>query len=579
VKETWTVIWTLAGKELRLLLRDRLAAFILLVLPLVFVLVLGLLLGEGFGQKPDDRLRISLVDLDAGYVSPGVVRDGMAWLTLTPTAAGPAPLAGLAGVQALRQANRVSERLDQLREGMAAFTRTPLPVPGALPPQEATALTLAAANRRHRVTPEPWSQVVQRDLRQTGGIRVEIIPTRAEAERLVRDSQRAAVLVFGPDFSDRVQRSSFLADGLNPFYRDGVRLRELDVEMLRDPTQLTASSIIEQVAQVSLLRVILPWMIGRAFERLSENEFIERLGSQVRLPVPRIAEGLFALKRIKLVDHKASLNEALAVAAPDERALEEYRTKVGQGVQTALSQQFSKYNLTGKTWAKLTQSEPHEGGGPEASVYQDEGGLGVLHRGAVRYQILVPSYTVTFAFFLVLTVSWLFVTERRQGTLKRLRAAPLSRSQILLGKFVPCYALSVGQGLFLLGAGKLVFGMNWGVQPLWLVAVVVTTSLAAMGLALLVASVARTELQVAIFGTLLVLGLALVSGCLLPRDLMPEEMRKFSLLTPHAWSLDAYLQLLLNPEPELSRVLQACAVLTGFGTGFVALAWWLVRLD
>jgi ABC-type multidrug transport system permease subunit len=100
-----------------------------------------------------------------------------------------------------------------------------------------------------------------------------------------------------------------------------------------------------------------------------------------------------------------------------------------------------------------------------------------------------------------------------------------------------------------------------------------------MGLALLVASVARTELQVAIFGTLLVLGLALVSGCLLPRDLMPEEMRKISLLTPHAWSLDAYLQLLLNPEPELSRVLQACAVLTGFGTGFLALAWWLVRLD
>ncbi len=59
-------VWTLAKKEVRLLLRDRLAAVILLLMPLLFILILGLLLGEGFGQKPDERLRVSLVDLDRG---------------------------------------------------------------------------------------------------------------------------------------------------------------------------------------------------------------------------------------------------------------------------------------------------------------------------------------------------------------------------------------------------------------------------------------------------------------------------------------------------------------------------------
>ena len=49
-----------------------------------------------------------------------------------------------------------------------------------------------------------------------------------------------------------------------------------------------------------------------------------------------------------------------------------------------------------------------------------------------------------FAYFLVLTVGWLFVAERRQGTLKRLRAAPLSRSEILLGKLLPCFAAVAG---------------------------------------------------------------------------------------------------------------------------------------
>ena len=100
-----------------------------------------------------------------------------------------------------------------------------------------------------------------------------------------------------------------------------------------------------------------------------------------------------------------------------------------------------------------------------------------------------------------------------------------------------------------------------------------------MGMALLIASVARTEAQVAIIGTPLVLVLAGMSGCLMPRDLMPEFMKQVSLATPHAWSLEAYLQLLINPAPEVDRVLFACLVLVGFGLGFLALAWKLLRLD
>ena len=103
-----------------------------------------------------------------------------------------------------------------------------------------------------------------------------------------------------------------------------------------------------------------------------------------------------------------------------------------------------------------------------------------------------------FAFFLVLTVGWLFVAERKHGTLIRLRFAPLTRGQILLGKLLPCFAVSVFQGFFLLAAGKLVFGMNWGTEPWLLIPVVICTSAAAVGLAMLVASVSRTETQVAV---------------------------------------------------------------------------------
>jgi ABC-type Na+ efflux pump permease subunit len=471
--------WVIAKKELRLLLRDRLATLLLLGMPLLFILILGLLLGEGFGQKPDDRLRVSLVDLDGG-LSPGP--DG-----------------------------------------------TP-PFPG-----------------------EAWSKLVQRDLAQTAGIKVEIVASREEAEHLCRDGKRAAVLVFGPDFSECIARCSFLEEGINPFHREGVSLRAVGVELIFDPTQVAASKIIDQVAQVTLLRVVLPYMIGRAFEKLGEPEFLTELTQQ-------IPGGSLLPRAIK--------------------------EQLGPGVQGALRKVFRRYNLTGKTWEALTKSEPLPRTTVATTVYVNEDGEGFLKRGAARYQVLVPSYTVMFAFALVLTTGWLFVAERQQGTLKRLKAAPIGRGAVVLGKLAPCYVLSLGQGIVLLAAGRLVFGMRWGPEnwPLGqqaaaLLPVAAATSLAAMGLALFVAAVARTEMQVALIGTLIVLVLALVSGCLIPRELMPEHAQAFARLTPHGWALDAYRQLLLSPTPNLELVARACGVLAGFGLVFLGLAWATLRLD
>ena len=57
---------TLALKDLRLLLRDSRSAVILLLMPVALILVLGLSLGEAFGRKADNSLRISVVVEDEG---------------------------------------------------------------------------------------------------------------------------------------------------------------------------------------------------------------------------------------------------------------------------------------------------------------------------------------------------------------------------------------------------------------------------------------------------------------------------------------------------------------------------------
>jgi len=517
------VIWTLAKKDLRLLLRDARAMIILLAMPLIFILVLGVSLGENFGQKPAAGLRVSVVDED----------EGKAWV-----------------------------------------------------------------NHPTWLPQDSWAKLLLRDLNETADIRVEFIKGgREEAVRLVRSGQRAAVLVLGKRFSKRVERCSFLAsgwhdqltyaaslhqpnpvalalrgmfdesqgalplylhDGINPFHRDGVKIEMLDAEILRDPTQGTAAAIIEQMAQGSLLRLIMPWMIGRAFEKIGEPQFIDMM-SREKMDV-----------QVAFLD----LATVLRNFPPEQKQ------KLAKGMQLAIQKLYPRYNLTAKTWAALTrESEITTDKSGKNTDYAVDG-IGLLRRGGSRYQLLVPSYLVMFAFFLVLTVGWLFVAERRQGTLKRLVVAPLTKAEILIGKMLPCLYVSLFQGFFLLLAGKLVFGMNWGVEPMWLIAVVSATSFAAIGLAMLVAALARTETQVAIYGTLLVLVLAGLSGCMMgDREFMPPQMQKFSRITPHAWALDAYKQLLTNPQPEIEIVATACLVLMGFGAALLALAWWSLRLE
>lgn len=547
----WAV-WILAAKDLWLLIRDVRSAVILLITPVVLILVLGIALGEGFGEKPDERLRITVLNLDCGFSD--------------------------------------------------------------IPP----------------FPEKPWSEVVLDDLSATPDIRVEMLHSRTEAERLISQSRRAAILVFQPDFSERLQRCSFLSEGdpppINPLGRDGVRLEELGLQLMVDPAQPVSAAVIEQVTQVTLLRVVVPWMIGRAFERVGDETFMAQVAQrlqQVR-PIPSSV-----LQELDPVVQKLLVNltqdpefltlvatefarsdplKAVSDAAVVQRRVPEFhkavqrafqnrellsrmgqdisfgdvltpavRKEVGPRVQEGVADLFPNYNFRARTWAELVKSDPRQPRRENRILFRDTAGIGLLGWGALRYQLLVPTYTVLFMFFLVLSGGWLFVAERTHNTLTRLRAAPIGDGQILLGKLIPCLGLSLFQGWFLFLCGYWIFGLQWGNEPLYVLAVLSATSCSAVGLTLLVASIARTETQISVFGTLLVLVLGGLSGALMPRDLMPEQMRTISLFTPPAWSLEAISYVISQPQPDPLRVTHACAVLVGFGLVFTLLARW--RLD
>lgn len=213
----------------------------------------------------------------------------------------------------------------------------------------------------------------------------------------------------------------------------------------------------------------------------------------------------------------------------------------------------------------------------ELPVDSADASTGAKNFNSIVYQTVVPGYTVMFVFFIVNFMARSFIGERDLGTLNRLLLAPVSRSGIMIGKTIPFMIISLVQTTLLFLAGRLLFGMEWGAQPLLILPVMLCTSIAATSLGLMVASVVRTEAQVSAYGNFLVLTMAGISGCMMPRNWQPELMQQIGLVTPHSWALIAYDQILNRPDPEMAVVIKCCLILLAFALGFFSIGWWRSR--
>jgi len=195
--------------------------------------------------------------------------------------------------------------------------------------------------------------------------------------------------------------------------------------------------------------------------------------------------------------------------------------------------------------------------GVDVSVYPD------------TYQQNVPGYTVFGLFWIVNLLAVSVLRERRNGTFRRLLVAPMSRWVILAGKLVPYYIVNLIQVAIMLGLAHLLFGMSLGSSPAGLVAVSMAAALSATGLGVLVAALVRTDAQANSLTVLVLLTLSALGGSFVPRFVMPESLQLAGLVTPHAWAIDAYQDILVR-SAGLVDVLPEVGALTAFAVAFFA---------
>lgn len=125
--------------------------------------------------------------------------------------------------------------------------------------------------------------------------------------------------------------------------------------------------------------------------------------------------------------------------------------------------------------------------------------------------------------------------ERSQGTLVRLQAAPLNKTQILLGKALACFltCLMVITAMTLLG---IALGMQPASYPKLVVAAVVT-SFCFVGIMMTMSVLGKTEESVNGSGWAINMVMAMLGGGMIPVMFMPSFLQQLSIISPIHWAI------------------------------------------
>ena len=181
-----------------------------------------------------------------------------------------------------------------------------------------------------------------------------------------------------------------------------------------------------------------------------------------------------------------------------------------------------------------------------------------------------PGMGSLYVMFTVLGGMAVLLRERRQWTLQRLMALPLSRAQILGGKIGVYFALGMIQYFIVFAVGAAA-GMNFGSNPLALLSVMAAFVLCVTALTFALAPWIKSEGQARGLVLLLSLSLAPLGGAWWPLEIVPEFMQILGHLSPVAWAMGAFQDLIWynggfgDVLPEIGVLLAAAAVLFVFG--------------
>ena len=177
---------------------------------------------------------------------------------------------------------------------------------------------------------------------------------------------------------------------------------------------------------------------------------------------------------------------------------------------------------------------------------------GEMKPNAVQHNI--PAWTIFAMFFIVLPLVSSIMKEKEEGSVFRFHTIPASYFLQINAKLIVFIIICLIQFFLMLLIG-LVFLPMLGLPVLQLgnsyagiLIMALGCALAAAGFGVLVGSLASTQQQGAVLGSLSILIFSAIGGIWVPAYVMPSIMRTISEISPLKWAMDGFYGLFLRGE-------------------------------
>jgi len=190
----------------------------------------------------------------------------------------------------------------------------------------------------------------------------------------------------------------------------------------------------------------------------------------------------------------------------------------------------------------------------------------------------VPGLAVLFSSFTAVSIALTFYREHGWNTWNRLRISAGSSSEIILGKTVPSFLMTLCQMLLLFSLGVAAFDLSIRGSVLALGAMCAAHAMLVVGIAILLVSFCNSVQQanaIANVGGIVAAG---VGGAITPESALPGWVRAVAPLSPPYWTMRGLGTVILDGG-GLRDVVVPLAVLLAMTGGLVAIACSRFRMD
>lgn len=187
----------------------------------------------------------------------------------------------------------------------------------------------------------------------------------------------------------------------------------------------------------------------------------------------------------------------------------------------------------------------------------------------------VAGMTVMMLLFALTSCASVLLTEREEGTLRRLFAQPISRNAVLLGKFFFVMCVGLLQIVVLFVYGEWMFRVGLFNDPITLIVLALTWVATGGAFGMFLAAVSRSTKQAESLASLLILMMAALGGCWFPLQMMnlPVVLDTVCKSTMTYWAMTGFQGMLWNQLPwYAAKTLTAIGYQWAWAFSFTVLA-------